>query len=149
MAQENKKFIYKVNLKWTEARKGVVASSGKPAIEVATPPEFKGHPGFWTPEDLFVASLSACLMSTFLYYAQKSQLRFSAFEISAQGILEQVDNEFIISTVEMTPHVLVVSAEEIEKAKKALELSQKDCLISNSVKSKINVHPEITVVNGT
>jgi organic hydroperoxide reductase OsmC/OhrA len=147
MVRENKKFIYKVDLKWSNARKGVVSSSGKPTIEVATPPEFKGHPGFWTPEDLYVASVNACFMSTFLYYAEKRQLSFSAFSASAEGILEQVDKEFIISTVNITAYLVIAVGESVEKAKATLELAEKDCLVSNSIKSKINLTSQIEINN--
>lgn len=42
-------------------------------IEVATPPEFpKGIPGMWSPEHLFTAAVSGCLMTTFLSIAEKS-----------------------------------------------------------------------------
>jgi len=35
-------------------------------IEVATLPEFpKGIPGIWSPEHLFTAAVSSCLMTTF------------------------------------------------------------------------------------
>ena len=147
MVQEKKKFIYKVDLKWAEARKGVVTSGGKPEIEVATPPEFKGHPGFWTPEDLFVAAVNACFMSTFLYYAEKRQLIFSAFNASAEGILEDVDGEFIISTVNITAYVKIGVAGEIEKAKTIMEAAKQNCLVSNSIKSKVNLDSKIEVVN--
>ena len=53
--QKNRKFIYRTNVSWIEEKKGFLCSSGKPTIEVATPPEFKGHEGMWTPEELFVA----------------------------------------------------------------------------------------------
>ena len=71
-----KQFIYQTELQWTEQKKGVVSASGKPSFETAVPPEFKGHEGIWTPEDLFVASVNVCLMATFLYYAETEKLIF-------------------------------------------------------------------------
>jgi organic hydroperoxide reductase OsmC/OhrA len=45
-----------------------------PCIEVATPPEFpKGMPGIWSPEHLFTAAVSSCLMTTFLAIAENSK----------------------------------------------------------------------------
>ena len=70
---KSKQFVYKNSLKWQRDKKGELSSSGKADIEIATPPEFKGHPGIWSPEDLFVASVNSCIMTTFLYYAQKHQ----------------------------------------------------------------------------
>jgi len=39
--------------------KGLLSSSGKTNIEIATPPEFRGHLVIWSPEDLFVASVNS------------------------------------------------------------------------------------------
>ena len=61
-----KQFTYKTYLRWKEERKGTLSSSGKSDIEVATPPEFRGHPGIWTPEELFIGSVNICIMTTFL-----------------------------------------------------------------------------------
>ena len=65
---------YNVDIAWSKDRKGIMCSpeitnSRLPldgCIEVATPPEFpKGIPGIWSPEHLFTASISSCLMTTF------------------------------------------------------------------------------------
>ncbi|HCG76349.1 MAG: osmotically inducible protein OsmC [bacterium (Candidatus Ratteibacteria) CG_4_9_14_3_um_filter_41_21] len=141
-----KKFIYRTNLKWVEARKGLLSSSGKPTIKVSTPPEFKGHPGIWTPEDLFVASVNACIMTTFLYYAERENLKFLSYESSAEGILEKSERGLIFSSIEVVPKISVTLADDIEKTKNLLALSEKNCLISNSIKSKITVRPEIKAV---
>jgi len=68
---------YHVNINWSRDRKGMMCSPelSMPSpgtggcIEVATPPEFpKGIPGIWSPEHLFTASISSCLMTTFLNF---------------------------------------------------------------------------------
>ena len=64
--------FYNVDVNWNTDRKGVMCSpelnleTGS-CIEVATPPQFpKGIPGIWSPEHLFTAAVSSCLMTTFL-----------------------------------------------------------------------------------
>ena len=88
-----KKFIYRTTVSWTEEKKGILCSKGKPAIKVATPPEFKGHEGMWTPEELFVASVKICIKTTFLHYAQREDFKFLSYESEAEGVLERVDNK--------------------------------------------------------
>ena len=65
---------YNVDIDWNKERQGVMCSpelnlsngETKSCIEVATPPEFpKGIPGIWSPEHLFTAAVSSCLMTTF------------------------------------------------------------------------------------
>ena len=37
-----------INHRWSREKRGVLAVAGKPDLEVASPPEFRGHPGIWT-----------------------------------------------------------------------------------------------------
>ena len=45
MEVRSKVYTYHTEVIWTEQRKGVISCAGKPDIQVATPPEFKGHEG--------------------------------------------------------------------------------------------------------
>ena len=143
MKQKSRKFIYRTTVSWTEEKKGFLCSSGKPTIEVSTPPEFKGHEGMWTPEELFVASVNICIKTTFLHYAQKNNFEFLSYESEAEGILEMVRNQFMFSEIKVRPKVVVTLSSQIEKAKELMELSEKNCLISNSIKSKVTVFSEV------
>ncbi|MBN1353783.1 MAG: OsmC family protein [Candidatus Omnitrophica bacterium] len=140
----NRRFIYRTEVSWTEEKKGILCSPGKPSIEVATPPEFKGHEGMWTPEELFVASVNICIKTTFLHYARKSDFKFLSYESGAEGILENTGGQFMFSLIKVRPRIKVGSESQIEKAKELIELSEKNCLISNSIKSKVEVEPEIS-----
>ena len=143
--KREKNFIYKNNIKWTEQRKGVLSSIGKPNIETATPPEFKGHPNIWSPEDLFVSAVNSCIMTTFLYYADSKKLDFISYESEVEGILEFIDMKLIFTEIKVYPKIIVKSNEDIDKAKKYIENAEKNCLISNSIKSKVSVIPVISV----
>ena len=140
-----KKFFYKTDLKWLGEKKGVLSSLDKPDIEIATPPEFRGHPGIWTPEDLFVSSVNNCIMTTFLYYAEKEGIEFLSYESHAEGIVEMTDGRLVFSEIRILPQVSVLSPDDAGKIKSLINLSEKNCLISNSIKSRVEVIPEIKV----
>jgi len=142
---KSKQFFYKNTIKWNEERKGTLSSLDKPDIEIATPPEFRGHHGIWTPEDLLVASVNSCIMTTFLYYAQKEHLDFIGYESSAEGILERVGDVFMISYVSVKPIITIRNREDTDRIKRIIEMSDKNCLISDSVKSKVEVIAEIKI----
>ncbi len=144
MRQKSRKFIYRTTVSWAEEKKGFLCSAGKPTIEVATPPEFKGHEGIWTPEELFVASVNICIKTTFLHYAQRENFEFLSYESEAEGVLERVGDQFMFSGIKVRPRVVVAMSAQIEKAEELIELSEKNCLISNSIKSKVEVIPEIS-----
>jgi len=147
--QKSKKFIYRTTVSWAEEKRGFLYSSGKPTIEVATPPEFKGHKDIWTPEELFVASVNVCIKTTFLHYAQRNNFEFLSYESEAEGVLERAEGEFMFSEIKVRPKVVVSSSNQIDEAKDLIKFSEKNCLISNSIKSKVEVIPQIKVKNLT
>ena len=143
MEKKNKKFIYKTTVTWNREKKGFLSSFGKQTIEIATPPEFKGHEGIWTPEDLFVASINACIKTTFLHYTQRDNFNFLSYKSEAEGTLERIENKFMFSEIKVMPKIVVALKSQLEKAKELIELAKDNCLISNSIVSKVIVYPEI------
>jgi len=144
---KSKKFIYETKLKWKGNREGLLTSEGRLPIEISTPPEFKGRSELWTPENLLIASVDICVMTTFLYYAEKKKFELLNYESSARGVLERVENEFMFSTIEVKPEISVASEDDIEKVQSLLELSERNCFISNSLKSKITLKPKIRLTS--
>lgn len=137
--------LYDVKVAWENERKGLLSSNElNQNIEVVTPPEFpKGIAGVWSPEHLFVAAINSCLMTTFLAIAENSKLEFSSFSSDASGKLEMIDGKYLMSEVNLHPNVIVKEGTDKERVERILVKSEAACLISNSVKSKINFFPEI------
>ena len=138
---------YEVNLSWLKDRKGTISSPAlTQSIEIATPPEFpKGIEGIWSPEHLFAAAINSCLMTTFLAIAENSNLEFVSLNSTAIGKLDKVDGKYMMTEVVLRPTLVISKPESEAKAKRILEMSEKACLISNSVKSKIILEPEIKI----
>lgn len=136
---------YQVDLTWDSDRKGTMSSPKlDQTIEVATPPEFeKGMEGFWSPEHLFVASVNSCLLTTFLAIAEYSKLDFNDFESKALGKLEKVDGKYMVSEITLSPVLVINREKDRDKAERILEKSEAGCLISNSIKTKINFNPKV------
>ena len=136
---------YNTAIRWEKGRRGTLSSPDlSNSITVATPPEFpKGEPNIWSPEHLYVAAANSCLMTTFLAIAENSKLDFESFDSSAIGKLEKVDNMFMITEIELKPLVILKSEKDRERALRIIEKSEKACLISNSMKSKIILSPEV------
>lgn len=139
------KHSYNLNLEWKQDRKGLLSSPELPTtIEVATPPEFeKGIAGIWSPEHLFTASVLSCFMTTFLAVAEGSKLEFKKFECGAQGILEKVEGRFLMTEVILKPILQLVDESQKERAERVLQKSEKACLISNSINSKVSLEIQL------
>lgn len=135
---------YKTSIKWDEGRIGTLSSETLDSFKVATPPEFpKGVPNTWSPEHLYVASINVCLMTTFLAIAENSKLEFISFSCESKGQLERVDGRFMISEVELLPEIKVKNERDKERAGRIIVKAEEHCLVSNSVKTKITLNPNI------
>ena len=138
---------YEVNLKWTEDRKGTINSPVLPLeIEIATPPDFpKGIAGLWSPEHLFVAAINSCFMTTFLAIAENSKLEFISFDCKALGIVDKVDGKYQVTEVTLKPSVFISDNNSNDRAIRVMEMSEKNCLISNSVKTIVHLEPKVVI----
>ncbi|GAG61919.1 unnamed protein product, partial [marine sediment metagenome] len=79
---------YLVKLDWTHGKVGDLNVEGKPKIQVATPPEFDGPEGIISPEDLFVAAATTCLMTTFVTFTKKMRIEFKSFSCDGHVVDE-------------------------------------------------------------
>ena len=136
---------YYVNLKWNEGRVGEVFSPElNSKIEVATPPQFpKGVEGVWSPEHFFTAAVNSCFMTTFLAISENSRLEFKEFSCNAVGVLDQIEGKFLMTEVILNPTLIITKEEDKEKALRVLDKSEKACLISNSITSKVSLNPTV------
>ncbi len=139
---------YTVNIEWNSDRKGTMSSPElNNKLEVATPPNFpKGMEGIWSPEHLFTAAVASCLMTTFLSIAENSKLNFVSFKIESKGILEQIEGKFLMTRVELYPVVVINEEKDRERAERILQKSEAACLVSNSVKAKVEMKAIIEVI---
>ena len=138
---------YQTDVNWVHTRLGIISS---PEVEgtfnVVTPPQFpQGIDKVWSPEHLFTAAVNGCLMTTFLAIAENFKLEFEQFSSQARGKLEMVDGKYLMSEVTLEPVLTISREDDREKAAKVLQKAEAACLISNSIKSKINFKPLINV----
>lgn len=144
---------YNVDITWNQERKGVICSpelncDTNNCIEVATPPEFpKGISGIWSPEHLFTAAVNSCLMTTFLAIAENSNLEFENFSCQSKGKLDKSEGKLLMTEIILEPTLIITNEKDYEKAMKILEKSEKACLISNSIKSKVTMYPVVKIAS--
>ena len=69
-------------------RDHLISAEGKPDILASADPAFRGDPARWNPEDLFLASLSACHKLWYLHFCAVSGVIVTAYEDAAEGVME-------------------------------------------------------------
>jgi organic hydroperoxide reductase OsmC/OhrA len=85
-------------------------------------------------------------MTTFLAVAENSKLAFVSYADKAVGKLENVDGKLAISEILLQPEIGIHSEADQERALRILQKSEANCLISRSVRSRIEMKPVIRVV---
>jgi peroxiredoxin-like protein len=143
--ESRKSFHYKERLVWDAGRRAGVSVDGKPVLQVSSPPEFKGDPACWSPEDMLVSAADACLLMTFLAYSQREELELVKYESEADGALEFADGRYRFSEVTLRPRLTFRTEEDAEIARMVLDLAHRDCIITNSISAAVRLEPEICV----
>jgi len=107
--------------------------SGPGELEVGPAPEFEGNPETLNPEEMFVASINNCLMTTFFYFVRKLNVEISSYYSEAQALLEKQKDGFRFTNVEVRAEVTLKQEELAEKVSELGDLVEKYCLVSRSV----------------
>jgi peroxiredoxin-like protein len=137
---------YPLHLESTGPKTGVLTSPDDlPKLDVASPPEFGGPVGTWSPEHLLVAAVSCCLMTTFRAIAEMSNLDVVEYSDDAVGHLVREDSLYRIESVTLRPRVVISDPEKVDKAWRLLEKAERACLVSRSVSAEINLEGSVEV----
>ncbi len=138
--------FYQVDLSWKSGRIGELSSPVlDTTIECATPPEFaNGVPNIWSPEHFYAAAINSCFMTTFLAIAENFKVSFESFDCKTIIKLEVIDRKYIISEAEIHPIVKLVNPEkDTDKTMRVIQKTKDNCLVTNSMKTEVNLHPTI------
>ena len=132
---------YETQLRWRNQKQADLNARDNPLLQVATPPDFGGPARTWCPEELFVASIESCLMSTFLYFAERFDLSLTAYSSTSKGILNKTAEGLRFGGVEVR---IDVAWEDDESVRKAGSLRLKEkleryCPVSASLNCPVSI----------
>jgi organic hydroperoxide reductase OsmC/OhrA len=149
---------YLVTVEWTgnsgtgtsgyrsyERRHEISAGAGKPAIPGSSDPAFRGDPARWNPEELLVASLSACHKLWYLHLCADAGIVVLAYTDHAEGVMEEAaDGSGCFRRVILRPRVTVTAGSDIAKARELHDAAHTKCFIARSVNFPVEHQPEIS-----
>ena len=129
-------WTYETALNWTPGGESTEEAAGRPPLTISPPPEFDGRPDRWNPELLLVGAIESCLLLTALSVAQRQKLSLAAYSSRAVGHLEKTPEGLRFSRIEIA---VTVQADDMEKARKLVQIAEKYCPVSNAVKCPVHV----------
>ena len=149
-------YRYTVSLTWTGnigsgtsgyrdySRDYEISTEGKPVIHGSADPAFRGDRSRWNPEELLVASLSACHKLWYLHLAAEAGIIVTAYADRAEGLLEVGrDGAGRFKSVVLRPTVTVAAGSDIGRARTLHQPAHEKCFIANSVNFPVECEPEI------
>jgi len=132
---------FETELMWQKDKQADLKARDNPLVQVATPPEFGGPARTWCPEELLVASIESCLMSTFLYFVERSHLSLTAYSSASKGILGKTAEGLRFTGVEVRIEVAWEDDESLRKAVsfRLKEKLEKYCPVSASLNCPVSI----------
>src|SRR5229473_7317154 len=117
------------------ARDHEISADGKSAaVLCSSDPAFRGDPSRYNPEELLVASLSACHMLWYLHLCADAGIVVTEYHDDASGAMaETKDGGGHFTQVTLRPVVKVAGEVDPELARRLHEQAHHLCFIANSV----------------
>ena len=147
---------YKVTIVWTGnegegtatyrgySRAHQILAEGKPTIEGSSDPSFRGDATRWNPEDLLVASLSACHKLWYLGLCAQAGIVVTAYEDEAEGIMvEEPGGAGQFASVTLRPRVRIAAEDGLRAARNLHERAHEMCFIARSVNFPVTCEPVV------
>jgi organic hydroperoxide reductase OsmC/OhrA len=156
-----KQHHYAVVMKWTGnlgsgtsdyrhySRNHEICASGKSSpIGGSSDPRFRGDSARYNPEELLVASLSACHMLWVLHLCADAGIVVTEYSDETSGeMTEHEDGSGQFTSVTLRPNMTVTDPTRIAEAKELHKRAHELCFIARSV--NFPVHHEPVVVAAT
>jgi organic hydroperoxide reductase OsmC/OhrA len=150
---------YAVTVKWTgntgsgtsnyrsyDRRHEISTDAPKPAIPGSSDPAFRGDPTRWNPEELLVASLSACHELWYLHLCAISGIVVVDYVDHAEGFMEEAnDGSGHFQRVILRPEVMITENSNMTKARELHAAAHAKCFIANSVNFPVGEEPHIRI----
>ena len=129
-----KEFLFPVEVVWEGGRRTSAYVTGKHALQIATPPEFRGtDPDLWSPEDAFVAAAASCLAVTIAALAEREELPLADLSVQAAGVVgRREDRRFGFVRIEQTV-TLETEAGQEQAARTLVAKAEDSCLVTVSL----------------
>lgn len=152
---------YEVRVTWTGdlgegtrgyrsyARAHDISVAGKPTIPGSSDPAFRGDRSRYNPEELLVASLSACHMLWYLHLAAEAGVVVTGYRDDAGGTMaETPDGGGRFTEVVLRPAVIVRPGADPEMAAALHHRAHELCYVARSVNFPVRCEPSVRVEPG-
>jgi organic hydroperoxide reductase OsmC/OhrA len=148
LMKHQKNYLFKNTVFKEKDEPAKTVFSGPGELKVGPAPEFNGSPETLNPEELFVAAVNNCLMTTFFYFVRKLNIEILSYCSDAEGQVEKQADGFRFTQVKIRAEVALKHQELAEKVRDLRDLAEKYCLVSRSVACPVHYDLEVKTIGG-
>jgi organic hydroperoxide reductase OsmC/OhrA len=151
-----KRHTYEISVEWTGndgtgtstyrdyRRDHSITAASKPLLLGSSDPSFRGDPTRYSPEDLLVASLSACHMLWYLHLCSANQIAVLEYSDEALGQMDETENgSGTFTRVLLRPRVTIEQSGDPAKALALHEAAHGYCFIAKSVNFPVEIESQV------
>ena len=125
-----------------------IEAEGKAPIDGSSDPAFRGDPQRWNPEELLLASLSACHKLWYLGLCAEAGIVVQAYVDKAEGeMVEEANGAGQFTSVTLRPQVTLAAGTDLEQARTLHHLAHQKCFIARSVNFAVEHEPELLIAD--
>jgi organic hydroperoxide reductase OsmC/OhrA len=125
-------------------RAHAISAPGKADILGSSDPGFRGDGTRWSPEDLFVASVSTCHQLWYLHLCADAGIVVLAYRDEPIGtMIEDADGSGRFVSVVLHPTAKVAAGSDRVKAISLHHEAHAMCFIANSVSCPVSIEPSV------
>ncbi|WP_321817179.1 MULTISPECIES: OsmC family protein [unclassified Paraburkholderia] len=155
----HKEHNYAVTVRWTGNRgtgtsgyrdydrDHTIEAAGKAAIAGSADPAFRGDAARWNPEDLLVASASACHKLWYLHLCADAGIVVLAYVDDAQGTMIDSPQRGCFKEIVLRPRVTIRAGDNPSLAEQLHHAAHEQCYIANSVNFPIRCEPVVEIAS--
>lgn len=118
-----------------------ISINNKPDIQGSSDTPFLGDPTRHNPEDLLLASLSACHMLWYLHLCADNGIIVTDYHDEATGTMMQTEQGGHFTQVILHPQVTITDSNKISLAIQLHDAAHKNCFIANSCNFPVTHEP--------
>ena len=152
----DKQHSYSIRTEWTGnlgegtasyraySRDHVISAAGRPDLAGSSDPAFRGDASRWNPEDMLVASLSACHMLWYLHLCAQAKLVVLAYRDDAAGtMVEDAGGGGRFTGAVLRPVATLAAGGDAALATTLHQQAHRLCFIANSLNFPVSVEPTV------
>lgn len=143
---------YQVTVEWTGNRGSgtsgyrdydrdhSIHAGGKPDLPGSSDPAFRGNPARWNPEELLLASASACHKLWYLHLCADAGIVVTAYVDRAQATMSEQAGRF--ERIVLHPQVQLAPGADQALARQLHHAAHQRCYVANSLNCPVLCEPE-------